>query len=256
MPLMTDGALPAMDEYARHFEHCANELFRLEASPSYLYGKERVAEAIKKELQDAKIVVILRDPTDRLKSYFSRAISKSTLPGDISFSEYVALSQNYIDSDDHSVYARGLREGMYINYVPAWQSVFGENFKVVFFDDLKSDAYTLTAGICRWLGLDVADFDREGFSVENRTLQYRFRTVHRYVKDFYMKNETFWRKHHRLKQYLRGIYNRFNADSTGKLQTIDEATVSSLRSFYEPYNKQLKTFLEANGYCATPAWLN
>jgi rRNA maturation protein Nop10 len=228
----------------------------LEASPSYLYGKERIAEAIKKVLQDARIIVILRDPTDRLESYFSRAVSKSTLPGDINFSDYVTLSEMHVNSNEQSVYARGLREGMYINYVPAWQSIFGANFRIVFFDDLKNDAYSLTAGICRWLGLDVADCAPEKFSVENRTLQYRFKKLHRYVKDFYMKNELFWRRHHRLKQHLRGIYNRFNADATVRLQSIDETTVSRLRNFYEPYNNQLKTFLEANGYNTIPAWLN
>jgi hypothetical protein len=256
MPLAAGGPLPPLDEYAKHFEHCNGERFRMEASPSYLYGKERIAAAIKREIPEAKVVVILRDPTERLKSYFSRAVSKLTLPQDISFSDYVALSEKHMDSDEHSVYARGIREGIYINYLPPWQSIFGAEFKIVFFDDLKRDPYSLTCALCRWLGLDAEILACDDFGVENRTLQYRFKTLHRRVKDFYMKNEAFWRRHHRLKQYLRGIYNQFNADANPGLQTIDEAAVSRLRSFYRPHNLKLKAFLEANGYSVTPAWLN
>lgn len=256
MPLAAGGSLPSLDEYSRHFEHCNGELFRMEASPSYLYGKEHIATAIRRELREARIVVILRDPTERLKSYFSRAISKSTLPEDISFSDYVALSEQKMNSDQHSVYARGLREGMYINYLPAWQSIFGADLKIVFFDDLQKDPYLLTSELCRWLGLPPEALASDEFGIENRTLQYRFKTLHRHVKDFYMKNEAFWRKHNRLKQGLRAIYNRFNADANRRLHTIDETAIARLRTFYRPYNVQLKDFLEANGYSVTPAWLN
>jgi hypothetical protein len=128
--------------------------------------------------------------------------------------------------------------------------------KVVFFDDLQQDALALTENICEWLGLDTTCLESQDFSVENKTRQYRYRNLHRYVKDFYMRNEAFWREHHWLKQRLRSIYNSFNADRISKLSTVDEAGIAKLRALYEPYNQELKVFLESNNYLSLPRWLN
>ncbi len=256
LPLMFDQGMPPIEEYASYFRHCENQRFRLEASPSYFYGKDKIVSAIHKELPDAKIVLVLRDPTDRLISYFSRAVSKSMLPADIGFKDYLAISEEKQASSERSVYARGFREGLYIDYIQPWQSVFGSNLKVVFFDDLKESAFDLTSSICRWLGLDTSCFESRDFTVENKTMQYRHRTLHRFVKDAYIKNEAFWRKNHWLKQRLRGVYNRLNADKDQRLQTIDDASVARLRALYSPYNKKLKSFLESNSYTSLPGWLD
>lgn len=255
MPLMFDRNLPSIEEYGSYFEHCANESYRMEASPSYFYGKERIAEAIKKELGDVKIIVILRDPTDRLISFFSRAISRSALPEDIEFRDYLTLSAEKQGSGQHDVYSRGVREGIYIDYIRPWQKVFEDNLKIVFFDDLKRSAFDLTVEICEWLKLETSCFEPGDFTVENRTLQYRHRTLHRYVKDAYMKNEAFWRRNYKLKQRLRNIYNLLNADAGRKLQTIDEASISRLQAMYEPYNRELKLFLNSHNYRSLPGWL-
>jgi hypothetical protein len=256
VPLMFDREIPALEEYSKYFTHCGNEYFRMEASPSYLYGKEKIAEAIRKAIPDAKIIVILRDPTDRLLSFFSRAVSKSALPEDIGLNDYLSVSKQKINSAEHDVYSRGVREGLYIEYIRPWQRAFGHNMKVVFFDDLQQSALGLTRNICAWLGLDTTCLESQDFSVENKTRQYRYRKLHRYVKDVYMKSEAFWREHYRLKQRLRNIYNMFNADAASTLRTVDEAGIAKLRALYEPYNQELKVFLESNNYASLPRWLN
>lgn len=256
VPLMFDRDVQSIEEYASYFSHCGNESYRMEASPSYFYGKDNIAEAIKKELRDAKIIVILRDPTDRLISFFSRAVSKSALPEDIKFQDYLRVSAEKRNSAEHNVYSRGIREGIYIDYIKPWQRVFEDNLKVVFFEDLKRSAFDLTTDVCEWLELDTCCFEKGEFTVENRTLQYRYRRLHRYVKDAYMKSEAFWRRNHKLKQRLRNVYNMFNADAGRKLQTVDQASVSTLRAMYEPHNKELKLFLEAHNYKSLPTWMN
>lgn len=252
---MFDREMPAIEEYTKFFAHCGNERFRMEASPSYLYGKEKIAETIKTELGDVKIIMILRDPTDRLVSYFSRAVSESGLPADIDFHEYLTMSEGKLHSNEHNVYSRGIREGIYINYIRPWQKVFNQDLKIVFFDDLKSNAFDLVVRIGGWLGLDPVSFDPRDFTVENETFHYRYRGLHRYLKRIYMKSEAFWRRHHQLKLRIRNIYNLINADADRKLQTIDAAALSKARAIYAPYNRQLKAFLEENNYESLPEWL-
>ncbi|HUM46243.1 MAG TPA: hypothetical protein PLD84_04915, partial [Chitinophagales bacterium] len=71
MPLKYGKEIPSMKEYATYFSHCdAAKRYRLEASPSYLYGKEVIAKRILQELgKDAKMVFIFRNPADRLFSF-------------------------------------------------------------------------------------------------------------------------------------------------------------------------------------------
>ena len=256
LPLMFGKELASVEDYSEFFQHCRHQPFRMEASPSYFYGKENIAAPMRRVVPDARIILVLRDPTERLVSFFSRAVSKSTLPADIKFEDYLSISEQYLGSDDYNVYARGVREGIYIDYIEPWQDKFGEDLMVVFFDDLNESALDFTQSICSWLGLRTECYSSEDFTIENKTLQYKHGALHRRVKDLYMKNEAFWRKHHRLKQRLRKVYNTVNADNSGGLKTIENASVERLREFYRPHNTRLRQFLESIGQGALPKWLN
>lgn len=255
-PLLKHQSLLPLEEYAKYFSHCKNEMYRLDATPSYFYGKEVIAEKIKTIIADAKIIIILRDPTERLVSLFSRAVADSRLPADANFHEFLTISEKKLNSEGRDLYSRGIREGIYIKFIRPWQKSFGANFKIVFFDDLKNNAFDLTVDLCKWLAIDINCLDPKDFTVENRTLQYRNRNLHKYVTDIYMRSLVFWRKHHKLKQRLRSIYNIVNADTQRKIKSVDATAILRLRATYAPYNKELKSFLESHDYHSLPSWLN
>ena len=182
LPLMFDRPLPAIDEYRQHFAHCDGERYRMEASPNYLFGREKIAQAIRDALGNVRIIVILRDPTDRLLSLFNRAVSNSHIPDDMTLQDYVDISKQRIHDTEYNVYTTGIREGMYVNYIEPWKDIFEAKLKIVFFDDLQEDAAELTFDICEWLGLDTNMFRTDDFSVENKTLQYRYKGLHKFVR--------------------------------------------------------------------------
>lgn len=254
-PLIYNRDIPELEKYAKFFEHCHGERFRMEASPSYIYGKAAIAQAIKEGLEDPRIIMILRDPVDRLVSLFNRAVSNSELPADLSLQEYVTISRQKQNSLERDVYSTAIREGIYIDFIRPWQETFGDDLKVVFFDDLTNDAYGLTSSICDWLKLDAGSFRSGDFTVENRTLHYRHKALHRYIHDYYLRNEAFWRKHHGLKRRLRHVYNFINAGRAKRRQTGDVATIEKLYEIFATHNQALRAFLEANNYKSLPPWL-
>ena len=256
VPLMFGREIASMDTYAQYFDHCGSERYRLEASPSYLYGKEKIAQSIKQELGEIRILIILRDPTDRLVSFFNRAVSKSALPANTSLSDYLQMAEEKQDSHEHSVYSRGIREGKYIDYIVPWQRLFGDNLKILFFEDLKKNAYELTTGVCRWLHLDTECYALQDFTIENKTVHYRYRRLHRYLMDAYMRHETFWRRNEKLKKWVRGAYNKLNADVTKRSRLVDNESIARLSAIYEPHNKKLKSFLQTYHYESLPGWLD
>ena len=254
-PLMFNRPIEPLQTYAGYFSHCNAESYRLEASPSYFYGKEAVINAIRQHLGSIRIIVVLRDPAERLLSFFSRAVSKSALPADMTFAEYLDQAERSESSTEHTVISRGIREGRYIEYIKPWQEAFGDNLRILFFEDMEKSAFDFTVGICRWLGIDSACYSAADFTVENRTVQYRARGLHKRVMTLYMQNEAFWRKNAALKRRLRSIYNFFNADAGKNLKVIDAAANERLRSIYQPSNRELESFLRSHNYASLPSWL-
>lgn len=255
LPLTFDREAGPIEEYAGHFRHCGNQRFLLEASPSYLYGKERIAEKIKAACEQPRIIMILRDPAERLVSFFSRAVASSVLPKDLSFDEYVRISIETQDRHDRDIYARGVREGRYIEYLPPWLKVFGHDLKIVFFDDLRRDPHALMRNVCQWLSLDAACYEAQEFTIENKTVHYRFRRLHGFIHRCYMSTERFWRRNHGLKVALRRLYNAFNAD-VRRDSVVDPSAVERLRAIYAPSNRNLRLFLVEQGYSVLPSWLS
>lgn len=249
--MANNGIELPFSDLAAHFADAGNERYRMYASPDYLCARGRIAEMVHEALPDAKIIVILREPVDRLVSMYDRAVAHSELPEGFSFDDFVDASLNGERARSALyVYTRGLHDGFYVKYLRTWKAVFGDNLKVLFFDDLKADGKALTAEVCEWLGLDTDCLDSHSFEVENRTLHYRHKRLHKYLAAGYAKTEPFWRRHYQLKSALRSTYNRLNG--TRHQRNANEAALEKLKAVYEPYNAELREFL---GPQKLPSWL-
>lgn len=76
----------------------------VEASPDYFSSGARVALAIRSMLPNAKIIVLVRDPVERLISYYRSDIVydnyANALLGGLDFSQFVDLALNAEKSTD------------------------------------------------------------------------------------------------------------------------------------------------------------
>lgn len=264
MPLRYGREIPSMDQYATYFSHCdAGKKYRLEASPSYLYGKRVIAERIRLEAgSQVKMVFIFRNPADRLFSFYERKKANAYLADDISFNDFVRKSLSVADTepDDHredeeALFMRGIREGFYIEYLPDWVDLYGSNLKILFFEDLKNDAASFMKGLCQWLDIDDSVYKPEDFVIENQTIAYKNRWMHQAMLGVNKKFESFWRKNVGLKRTLRGLYKKVNASSGGR-EKMNEEERHFLDEIYKPYNRRLAEYLRGKGISQLPDWLN
>ncbi|MBX7107464.1 MAG: sulfotransferase domain-containing protein [Chitinophagales bacterium] len=264
MPLRYGREIPPMEKYAAYFTHCdAGKRYRLEASPSYLYGKEIIASRILKELgNEVKIIFIFRNPADRLFSFYERKKANAYLSVNTTFTDFIRKSLAYTDAgpdehreDEEALFMRGISEGYYIDYLPAWFDVYGENLKILFFEDLKKDAMGFMQQLCAWLQLDFSRYKPEDFVIENQTIAYRNRWMHKTMLRINKTFESFWRKNVGLKRTLRGLYKKINANA-GAREKMTEEERNLLNEIYEPYNKRLAEFLRGKGIAQLPDWLS
>lgn len=264
MPLKYGREIPSMTEYAAYFSHCdAAKKYRLEASPSYLYGKEIIAARIRRELgENVKIIFIFRNPADRLFSFYERKKANAYLGEQVSFGDFVRKSETLAGTeldehreDEEALLIRGIREGFYIDSLPAWFDIFGSNLKVVFFEDLKKDSAAFMRQLCNWLNIDFSIYKPEDFLVENQTIAYKNRWMHKSMLAVNKKFESFWRKNVGLKRTLRSLYKKVNASESGR-EKMNAEERSYLDQLYKPYNKRLADFLRGKGINQLPEWLN
>ena len=149
--------ISTLDKYHSLFNFKNGSCLFGEASVSYLYYKD-IASRIKNYNEDAKIIIILRDPVERAVSHYNmdkrlgfvKTDLKSILD-DVSLKNHMLFYQQYIQL------------GFYYLQVKRYIDVFGkENICVMKYDDLNNDNKEFTNKILGFLDLDVdnkIDFD-------------------------------------------------------------------------------------------------
>ena len=165
------------------FNGCKSGSTGLEATPDYLYS-EKAAYRIKNEIPGAKIVFILREPVDRLTSWFRFARMNGLIPGSMSFDEYVQLQRSG-NAEDAPQHLKALEQGNYFKYIDHYVKLFGtESVLVCFYEQLSDDPLTFCKEVCRFAGLDAGYFEHFDFRIFNRTSDTKSTLLHKMFRKF------------------------------------------------------------------------
>lgn len=243
--------------YEDYFSHCKAESYILEASPEYIYGKGETADKIKDYNNSAKIILIFRNPADKIYSSFKHRKKKLLFDRNYTFSEFKKeyLNVTSLDEvDSNNDFSKELLDGSYIDYLPVWFEKFGsENIKIIFFDDLKDDPRVVLRDLCKWINIDESYFFDKDFPIENKSVSFKNKSLQSLsikIADFM---EPILRRNYRIKSFLRKIYYSINVDNQEEF--LDADSLREISSLYENKNIRLKSFLEKHGYKKFPEWL-
>jgi sulfotransferase family protein len=257
LPLKYGKTLLPIDVYKKQFRTFKNQKYVMEASPLYFYGGSLIATTIKNTVQkDCKILIILREPVSRLISFFFAKKKSLELEKNLSFSNYIDMCMNMQEKEillEENNKFTGIFYGCYINYIKDWFTVFGNNLKIAFYDNLNSNPQLFMKELCNWLEIDGGYFDNFGFEIENRSFLYKSRFLQKMAIEINYGTSRFWRKNPALKKWVRKYY--FKLNKSEKQEEPDKESLNLVSSLYYPYNRQLNTFLVEKGICNLPSWL-
>lgn len=255
-PVRLGQAAPA-DDYARHWSNLRGEAYRLEASSTYFYGGRRVATAISETVGEVRAIVSLREPTARMWSeYLMKRRAGNPEVKHLDFSRYVdACEAAYRDGTAET--AKGLAafaRGCYADYVGDWLDVFGDSFKVVWFERWCRDPQHAMQELSRWMGIDdeaPASFD---YSVRNAVVRYRSPVLARASIGVFRAGRRVLDRDPRVKQLLRSAHGRLNADPRRESMPVEAR--ERLDHLYAEPNHRLATILTTSGHADDlPDWL-
>lgn len=229
----------------------------MEATPAYIFGKEKIAGAIRSTLGPVKILIILKDPVERLLSFYKRKKATLQLDAEITFKQYVekclAKSPEELSKLEHQLYT-GISLGYYDEYIEPWFNTFGKDLKVVFFDDLVSDPEGFMEGVCQWLGIDGSFYKGYEFNIKNRSLEFRYAPIQRLAVKANNAGRLLWRKNPAFKEKLLSIYYKLNGRPFSR-ESVDKETLSFLREHFSSHNVRLSRILQTHGISHMPHWL-
>jgi len=250
--------LPPLTSYAKHFRHHQGEQYRMEATPGYYAGGQLVADAANAMLPGAHCIVSFRNPVERCWSWFRFVRSTARIPKEMSFAEYVdrcvELHRDGVDGQRVNQPFWGLGGGCYDLWLEPWLKVFGNRFRVTFFEDAVRDPRAVVEELCDWLDLDRAACADFTYAVENRTVQYKNKRLQKAALSLNRRSEKFFAAHPAVKSALRSAYYRVNSDQTK--DRMDPSVRARLTEFYAPHNERLATLLAGAGMSNSPEWVS
>jgi hypothetical protein len=256
-PLKYGQPLAPPEAYAQYFSQCDQEKYLMEATPGYFYGGKALVSSMNETLPGVHVLAILRDPSARVWSSFNYMKIRLRIDKEHGFDDYLETaldlwSQGTDDLGERSPYWP-LPSGSYAEYISEWLDTFGPSFRVVFFEDLAKDPRTVVEQLCSWLGIQTGPASELDYSVHNRTVLYKNKSLQKIALAVNDRGERFFRQHPMVKQTLLRIYSRFNR----KLEPsqFDPAARRRLDAFYASSNKALATQLASRGYHQLPPWL-
>lgn len=134
--------------YESFFDDADDAIAVGEATPAYLH-KPEVASRIRSMLPDAKLIVSLRNPVERVYSRYWKSRGRFTENENLSFEEKLAQKPEFIS------------EGYYVDHLQRYLDLFPrDQVLLLFFDDLSSNPSQFMADIYRFIGVDE-DFRSE-----------------------------------------------------------------------------------------------
>jgi len=145
------------EDYVKLFDGVETEKAIGEVSPMYLYSEE-AAFRIKERFPDMKLIVILRNPVDRLYSRFMHLARENRKP-----------TNRFEDAlDRETIWWRRndlVKEGFYHNHLQKYYGLFDKDqIKVILYDDFKSDPLKEVQNIYEFIGVNgwhEPDFNTE-----------------------------------------------------------------------------------------------
>jgi hypothetical protein len=253
-------------DYLEHFRKDEQNRLMLEASPTYFTSGAEIGKLIQGVLPSARIIVFLRNPIERLISYYRSTLVYDNYANEfirgLDFSEFVDLAIDAAEADApggprETEFRRAFEQGNYARHLRQFGGEFQENeIGYFFFEDLVANTRRTMMDVCEFLGIDSQFFETFVFSVENKTRTYRSKTIQKLGYQLNMQLEPFFNSRPVLRKFAQTVYRHINEERDSVEFEVDPKTMAKLTDYYQDDIIRLGRILRSDQRVGQlPAWL-
>ncbi len=163
------------DDYLAYYNITEEHRYRLEASPDYMYSKG-TPDRLKKYFDPEPLLIfILREPNDRLRSWFSFGKQIGQISPEETFDTFVEKSKKNTENTLKSYQA--IETADYFKYLTPFYNTFSSSsIYTVSFDKLKSQPIEVIKDILQILDIEMEPYKAYEFKQFNasKTVKFRF----------------------------------------------------------------------------------
>jgi len=225
-----------------------------EASTGYINHGMTVIQNINSISPDCKLLFILRNPVERLHSFYQFQISRLNLPESLDFTNYIGISagERTRPADLHEKFFEILKHGRYAKYLSVYYDRWpARNIKVGFFDELVEDPANFMKDVCRFIEVDEGYFNDYLFTASNPTISAKNKGIHRFSHKLNQKVKPFLLRHPGLRKGLFDLYQKLNS-SEKQANTLSDENRLFLEGYYRQSNIELEQLLGRK----CPGWIH
>lgn len=239
VPLRDHHIRQGIAAYENFFERCAPSKLRLEATPDYLYSPN-TATRLNRYLPQAKLIFILRDPIDRLHSWYRFAQQNNDLSEEVTFEVYVR--EQLGGTPKREQHWLVLEQGRYVKYLKHFAHGFNKkNILLVHYGLLSAGPASVLRQICQFAKIDDTFYQQYDFKVHNKTQTMKNPRMHQIIQSGKRAVRKRVASSPHLHKWLRNInrnlepaYLKLNRQEVSKDQwLLSSSTRQTLMGFYE-----------------------
>ncbi|NOR57021.1 MAG: hypothetical protein GQ474_00680, partial [Sulfurimonas sp.] len=153
--------------------------YTLDATPDYMYSQDNAKMIYETLGKDAKLIFILRNPFERLVSWYRYAKQNAEIDNSMTFEEYikVQLDNNTESKQNLLTY----EQSFYSNYLKGYYNVFDkEQILIIFTEELKSNPHKVLMEVTNYLNIDNDVYQDYEFKIFNKTEKMHYPLIHKY----------------------------------------------------------------------------
>lgn len=227
------------DDYLGLYSTDREYQVRLDASTDNLYHPE-TAEMIKRDCQDAKIIICLRHPVERAYSAYNYMV----LRGRETLSFEQAIEQDKHRQNYEYIW-RYLNGGFYYKAVKHYIDVFGkDNVKIVLFEEFAKNVQNEMNEIFKFVGLEPMSIKAD--VVFNKSGKIKYPLIYSWVNKL-IKGKSLFKKIYRIitpEHKRRVIIEKANSFLVGKKEPMNVDARKKLLNEYKEDIEELSSYLD------------
>jgi len=243
-----------LEAYKKLFSGHSGQRYAIEATPGYFYGGKESAEAINGYSPESKVIIVLRNPVERLFSFYKYKKSLGHISAKLNFGAYVDECKKTTGPIAREIYDFwAMIGGNYSTLLSEWHDVFGERLMICFFDDMVKDEPKFIENVCNWLSLDKSQIDDSQTKVQNKSMIYRSKSLQRMATTFDSMFSGVWYYLPWLKWPFSSLYNLLNSKPNN--EKITDSMRADLVKYYQDDMNKTRDFLKERQIENLPDWL-